>query len=572
MTKTKNKKTRISKSPFKQEHNETEDSIVSNLQKSLMLECFDEISPKFQDSYITGFQQMEVCNCKQNECRWDEQWETKCNFADAQTVLMNTVISGNYEKVCELLKDDEMVEKINTNIAGFTPLMMAARKGHTDIVTQLISSGALINFQTEKGTALTEASQNGHTHVVSNLLHNGAHLEPMALTMASLEGYLETVTFLISAGADVDSFTYPGTALFTAAFNGHFQVAQCLLEAGAQVKNAILRRRYYGFRAGTSVLVAAGSRGHTGLVKLLLEQVEVDYIDQNGWTQLIHASANGLDELANNLLQKGASVEASSAISCQVYGTPFFKGTTSLIAAARNGHTSIVEILLGRNASVDACDQKGNTALTEASKNGHQGIVAMLLAAYIEPCLQNKIGVSALLLASSRNKKKKSKKRASASLKPRRVSPKKARIHVQTLSPSTSKREYSDISNVEAFLKEWVQKTCGSIIGKYQELVEYFISAKLSTDCIEHITSSLVVPHSDDESPTNQEDSNEVFVAETDELKPTPILCCVCLENPKSVVILPCKHLCLCDMCASADLESCPMCRILIEDKLSVFT
>lgn len=36
--------------------------------------------------------------------------------------------------------------------------------------------------------------------------------------------------------------------------------------------------------------------------------------------------------------------------------------------------------------------------------------------------------------------------------------------------------------------------------------------------------------------------------------------CCVCLSNPRTHVIVPCFHLCVCKMCGSK-LDRCPICR-----------
>jgi len=50
--------------------------------------------------------------------------------------------------------------------------------------------------------------------------------------------------------------------------------------------------------------------------------------------------------------------------------------------------------------------------------------------------------------------------------------------------------------------------------------------------------------------------------------------CCVCLERKKSVLILPCKHLCLCHHCSvtkAKHIASCPICRADVEEKISVF-
>ena len=49
-------------------------------------------------------------------------------------------------------------------------------------------------------------------------------------------------------------------------------------------------------------------------------------------------------------------------------------------------------------------------------------------------------------------------------------------------------------------------------------------------------------------------------------------LCVVCQEKDKSVVLLPCRHLCLCEICSSHDdLSHCPLCRRPIAHRISVF-
>jgi hypothetical protein len=52
-------------------------------------------------------------------------------------------------------------------------------------------------------------------------------------------------------------------------------------------------------------------------------------------------------------------------------------------------------------------------------------------------------------------------------------------------------------------------------------------------------------------------------------------LCVVCEESKKQVILLPCKHMCLCKNCATVclfkTLNECPMCRAKIEDSMEVF-
>ncbi|XP_023994595.1 caskin-2-like [Salvelinus sp. IW2-2015] len=58
--------------------------------------------------------------------------------------------------------------------SGFnTPLHLAARNGHKDIIRLLLKAGIDINRATKAGTALHEASLYGKTEVVRQLLEAG---------------------------------------------------------------------------------------------------------------------------------------------------------------------------------------------------------------------------------------------------------------------------------------------------------------------------------------------------------------------------------------------------------------
>jgi hypothetical protein len=49
-------------------------------------------------------------------------------------------------------------------------------------------------------------------------------------------------------------------------------------------------------------------------------------------------------------------------------------------------------------------------------------------------------------------------------------------------------------------------------------------------------------------------------------------MCVVCLESQKSVLLLPCRHLCLCGECSSRpEVTKCPICRQTIYEKLVVY-
>ena len=49
-------------------------------------------------------------------------------------------------------------------------------------------------------------------------------------------------------------------------------------------------------------------------------------------------------------------------------------------------------------------------------------------------------------------------------------------------------------------------------------------------------------------------------------------LCVICQEKEKSVVLLPCRHMCSCDNCSDGSkIQCCPLCRHPIAHKISVY-
>lgn len=58
----------------------------------------------------------------------------------------------------------------------------------------------------------------------------------------------------------------------------------------------------------------------------------------------------------------------------------------------------------------------------------------------------------------------------------------------------------------------------------------------------------------------------------TDKASPLPA-CVVCLDRTKNVVLLPCRHMCLCDACGvpSNAITHCPLCRVRILSRISVY-
>lgn len=122
--------------------------------------------------------------------------------------------SPNDELICELRKDSPRIEKVKKltenglEESNTLPLLIAAFKGHTDIVKYLVSSGG--NF-----TAADSFS-------------------PMEIAVS--EGHDDILEYFIQIGMDIDSPNSLGNnALHIAATNGDFMIVKLLLNAGADI-------------------------------------------------------------------------------------------------------------------------------------------------------------------------------------------------------------------------------------------------------------------------------------------------------------------------------------------------
>ncbi len=128
-----------------------------------------------------------------------------------------------------------------TSFYFVSPLFLASSKGHTEIVSMLLSKKAKVNLKLKDGcTALYAASKNGHAEIVDLLLRNNAEVNVktengwtplydgklikilelffiliLFLLKASQEGHVKIVELLLRNNADVNVKLKDGcTALY----------------------------------------------------------------------------------------------------------------------------------------------------------------------------------------------------------------------------------------------------------------------------------------------------------------------------------------------------------------------
>jgi ankyrin repeat protein len=153
---------------------------------------------------------------------------------------------------------------------------------------------------------------------------------------------------------------------------------------------------------GDTALISAAYSGHAEAVNLLLERgAVVDMKMKDGMTPLMKAAAMGADCLSNcrydqvvkSLLAKGADPNAKN----NKEETPLM-----LASCATYDNIDIVRMLLDRGAKVNAKKPNAETILMCAAERGHRDVVKLLLERGSDPNARRQDGMTAIKLSVKR--------------------------------------------------------------------------------------------------------------------------------------------------------------------------
>ncbi|GAB9464964.1 Tkl protein kinase [Globisporangium polare] len=327
------------------------------------------------------------------------QWVDLCD-EDGRTALFFAVYSENLALVQLLLE------------AGASPrasaeslMVLASTSGNLEILRVLHNFGAKVNDEYYLDTGISPlyvACKRGHLQVVQWLLENGADIEAVdeddvtPFMVAAGQAHVQIVKLLASKGASTEIATSSGLSVaYFAAYSGHLALLRFFLEKnmaladadgnftnlldGAVRGNHLVIAKYVLENVNVAdehideALMLAVRFKHLELVELLiLHDTDVEEIDENGLTPLIAVAQSGDVQIAEALIEAGASLTRVSPST----------GYTPVHEMAKCGHHQLLELVHTLQPEIDFAVISQFDSLTPlhlAAANDHEGAVRFLV-------------------------------------------------------------------------------------------------------------------------------------------------------------------------------------------------
>ena len=252
-----------------------------------------------------------------------------------------------------------------------TPLIIAAMRGHEEVVKMLLDFGAQIN---QRGAVIVEGDSRGgatalwceslnggHYNIIKLLVEHGADINQPTdngstpLRPPCLNGNFEIVRYLIEHGANVNAATNnKQTCLMVASLAGEYEIVQYLLEKGAKPECVTT--------CGITALHQSAAHGHFAISKLLTETacLTTAIKDNYGITALMYAAMNQECRIVEYLSLIPECKQKDQIDALDLLGTAFlFDPTTDLSKAfhfferaMHERHKNKYELTLNSTASL----------------------------------------------------------------------------------------------------------------------------------------------------------------------------------------------------------------------------
>lgn len=309
---------------------------------------------------------------------------------------------------------------ISNDITLLDTFLDAIEADDVDIVRQLISENkAEVNTLLDESSILGHAALHKSLMTVKFLVAAGAainlpfekyyDIDPPLLD-AIEDGNLEIIRFLVESGADVNAVRGGVCALEIAANNGLEDIYAFLLPLThpslvKKTEEILPEGRYYKHKResllkGEKQLFESVRRTDLkNIEKLILQKVNVNIMDERGYTPLMYAVEKRKFSSTQILLNAGADpnfvartiilavgsndpsliqllIKAGVDLNIQCNGMSVF---TPIVNLPHKSCKEIIELLVKAGANIDQRDDYGNSLLMLATYKGREDIIQILM-------------------------------------------------------------------------------------------------------------------------------------------------------------------------------------------------
>lgn len=230
---------------------------------------------------------------------------------DGRTVLMLFAKNGNFKAVDFLLEFDPIVDMKDND--GYTALFYACEKGFKNIVNLLLSIKGHFSDVNEIDNNLRSpiivAVRYGHKEIVEILIKEGAKISQRdkfdltALDLALSYGHKDIVDTLINADVNFKGKDLNGNGfLISATKSGNYELCKMLIDKYAINVNE------KDMNGNTSLLIAVNNNKKEIVELMLKNGAKVNVCNFSKETALLKASSDGNHDIINILLKAGANI------------------------------------------------------------------------------------------------------------------------------------------------------------------------------------------------------------------------------------------------------------------------
>ncbi|CAE1151750.1 Protein fem-1 homolog B,Protein fem-1 homolog A,Protein fem-1 homolog CG6966,Protein fem-1 homolog C,Protein fem-1 homolog A-B,Protein fem-1 homolog A-A [Acanthosepion pharaonis] len=247
---------------------------------------------------------------------------------------------------------EDRCKLVATKTNGATPLIVACRNGHLDIVKYLSDEcnasmeqvgSVIFDGETIEGAPpLWCAAAAGHLEIVQYLIEKGAGVNQTTFTnstplrAACFDGHSEIVKYLIANKADIEIANRHGhTCLMISCYKGHKDIAEYLLKLGADVNRKSLK--------GNTALHDCAESGSLEIMKMLLKYSALMEKDAYGMTPLLAAAVAGYTKMVEYLINQPDCVRSEKIDALELLGATYVDKKRDMMGALKFWRLGMME-------------------------------------------------------------------------------------------------------------------------------------------------------------------------------------------------------------------------------------